>query len=195
MIIKVKGLRINGGIRADKVRLVDAENNQVGIVERLFALEKSREANLDLTTSDGNITTDGVKGQLRFSTGDGNIDAHQLDGTLRANTGDGQIRLAGRFDMLDLHTGDGNIDAEVLRGSKMTSGWLVRTGDGEVMLRLPEDFAADLSIHTGDGHISVDLPVTTSGKVSESNFQGKLNGGGMVLELRSGDGNISVRKS
>lgn len=48
MIIKVKGLRINGGIRADKVRLVDAENNQVGIVERLFAMEKSREAGLDL---------------------------------------------------------------------------------------------------------------------------------------------------
>ncbi len=48
MIIKVKGLRINGGIRADKVRLVDAENNQVGIVERLFAQEKAREANLDL---------------------------------------------------------------------------------------------------------------------------------------------------
>ena len=41
-------MKINGGIRADKVRLVDAENNQVGIVERLFALEKSREANLDL---------------------------------------------------------------------------------------------------------------------------------------------------
>lgn len=48
MIIKVKGLRINGGIRADKVRLVDAENNQIGIVDREFALEKSREAALDL---------------------------------------------------------------------------------------------------------------------------------------------------
>jgi translation initiation factor IF-3 len=48
VIIKVKGLRINGGIRADKVRLVDAENNQVGIVERLFAQEKAREVNLDL---------------------------------------------------------------------------------------------------------------------------------------------------
>ena len=48
MIIKVKGLRINGGIRAEKVRLVDAENNQVGIVERLFAQEKAREASLDL---------------------------------------------------------------------------------------------------------------------------------------------------
>jgi translation initiation factor IF-3 len=48
VIIKVKGLKINGGIRAEKVRLVDAENNQVGIVERLFAQEKAREANLDL---------------------------------------------------------------------------------------------------------------------------------------------------
>ena len=48
MIIKVKGLRINGGIRADKIRLVDVENNQVGIVDRDFALEKSREAGLDL---------------------------------------------------------------------------------------------------------------------------------------------------
>ena len=48
MIIKVKGLRINGGIRAEKVRLVDAENNQVGIVERDFALQKAQEAMLDL---------------------------------------------------------------------------------------------------------------------------------------------------
>jgi translation initiation factor IF-3 len=48
VLIKVKGLRINGGIRAEKVRLVDAENNQVGIVDRVFALEKAREAVLDL---------------------------------------------------------------------------------------------------------------------------------------------------
>ena len=48
MLIKVKGLRINGGIRVDKVRLVDAENIQVGIVERDFALQKAQEAGLDL---------------------------------------------------------------------------------------------------------------------------------------------------
>jgi translation initiation factor IF-3 len=48
VLIKVKGLRINGGIRAEKVRLVDESNNQVGIVDRNFALDKAREANLDL---------------------------------------------------------------------------------------------------------------------------------------------------
>jgi translation initiation factor IF-3 len=48
VLIKIKGLRVNGGIRAEKIRLVDESNNQVGIVDRNFALEKSREAGLDL---------------------------------------------------------------------------------------------------------------------------------------------------
>jgi translation initiation factor IF-3 len=48
VLVKIKGLRINGGIRVDKVRLVDESNNQVGIVDRDFALTKAREALLDL---------------------------------------------------------------------------------------------------------------------------------------------------
>jgi translation initiation factor IF-3 len=48
VIVKVKGLRINGGIRVEKVRLIDESNNQVGIVDRDFALSKARETALDL---------------------------------------------------------------------------------------------------------------------------------------------------
>ncbi len=43
-----KGLRINGGIRADKVRLVDDANNQVGVVPRDEALSRAQEAGMDL---------------------------------------------------------------------------------------------------------------------------------------------------
>jgi translation initiation factor IF-3 len=46
--IKVKGLRINGGIRADKIRLVDEANNQVGVVEKSFAMQRAIEVGLDL---------------------------------------------------------------------------------------------------------------------------------------------------
>jgi translation initiation factor IF-3 len=42
------GLRINGGIKAETVRLVDESNNQVGIVNLSEALSKAREAGLDL---------------------------------------------------------------------------------------------------------------------------------------------------
>lgn len=43
-----KGLRINGGIRADKVRLVDEANNQIGVVSKEEAMSKAQEAGLDL---------------------------------------------------------------------------------------------------------------------------------------------------
>lgn len=41
-------MRINGRIRAEKIRLIDESNNQVGIVGRAVALGKAREAGLDL---------------------------------------------------------------------------------------------------------------------------------------------------
>jgi len=41
-------LKINGGIRAGTIRLIDESNNQVGIISRNEALEKAREIGLDL---------------------------------------------------------------------------------------------------------------------------------------------------
>jgi hypothetical protein len=154
-----------------------------------------RQANLDVHTSDGNITADALKGDSRFASGDGNLDIRGYDGALRASTGDGNIQLLGRFDTLDVHTGDGRIDAEAQRGSRMTGEWSLRSGDGSIILRLPDGFAADLDAHTADGRISVDLPITVSGSISQTRLRGKLNGGGQILELRSGDGNISLRRS
>lgn len=43
-----KGLRVNGGIKADSVRLIDDADNQLGVVSREDALSKAREAGLDL---------------------------------------------------------------------------------------------------------------------------------------------------
>ncbi len=153
-----------------------------------------REGNLDLHTGDGGIEVQQIKGDSRFNTGDGNLDVRNYDGTLRARTGDGSIRLLGRFDALELQTGDGNIDAEVQSGSKVATDWSLHTSDGSIVLRVPANFAADLDAHTGDGRISSDLPLMVSGVSSQSQLRGKLNGGGGVLELRTGDGNISLRK-
>ena len=43
-----KGLRVNARIRAERVRLIDESDNQVGIVERYVAMSKAREVGLDL---------------------------------------------------------------------------------------------------------------------------------------------------
>jgi len=43
-----KGLRVNGGVKAETVRLIDEEDNQVGVVRKEDALARAREVGLDL---------------------------------------------------------------------------------------------------------------------------------------------------
>jgi hypothetical protein len=157
-------------------------------------LRVPRELKSDIRTGDGSIIVENLRGETRLSTGDGRIEATSLDGTLDAQTGDGRIITRGRFDMLNLHTGDGSIEAEVNNGSRITSEWSVRTGDGHVTLRLPASFSADLDVHTGDGHIQSDLPVTVSGSRNDHELRGKLNAGGPPLIVRTNDGSIRLER-
>jgi DUF4097 and DUF4098 domain-containing protein YvlB len=153
-----------------------------------------RKSNLDLHSGDGRINLAQVSGDLRLNSGDGAIEATGLDGRLNATTSDGHITVQGRFDQLDLRSGDGKVEADVAPASKMQSSWTVRSGDGSVRLRLPQDFASDLDLRTGDGHITLDFPVTVSGRMSPSTLHGKLNGGGQLLEVRTSDGSISLER-
>jgi hypothetical protein len=77
----------------------------------------------------------------------------------------------------------------------MNSSWLIRTSDGRVEAHLPPDLAAELYAHTGDGRISLDLPVTVNGSIERSRIRGKINGGGPLLEIATGDGSILVSKN
>jgi hypothetical protein len=157
-------------------------------------LQVPRQIQSDVRTGDGNIDIQGVSGETRLRTGDGRIEAASLDGSLHAESGDGHVRVRARLDLLTLHTGDGSIDADILPGSKMSSGWRVETGDGSVTLRLPPNFGADLELHTGDGGISMDLPALTgvSGR-HDKDMQARLNGGGPSLSIHTGDGSIHIR--
>ena len=118
-----------------------------------------------------------------------------LSTEIRATAGDGHIRVAGRFDGLELTTGDGHIDARALPGSTVSSSWTLHAGDGSVTLQLPEAFAADVDLHTGDGHINLDLPLSVEGRLGHNNIHGKLNGGGNLLTVHTGDGSINLEKS
>jgi DUF4097 and DUF4098 domain-containing protein YvlB len=171
-----------------------------------------RELDLDVRTSDGNVTAQGVSGKIQFDTGDGNVTAgnikgnikihtgdghiegHNFDGSLDANTGDGNLRIDGRFDALALKTGDGNIEAQVGSGSKVTNGWNLHSGDGHITLRVPGDLNATLDAHTGDGSITLDIPIQVSGSLSHSSVRGKMNAGGPTLAVSSGDGSIHIEK-
>jgi DUF4097 and DUF4098 domain-containing protein YvlB len=158
-------------------------------------IQMPREGRVDLHTGDGKIDLANFKGEMQLRSGDGSQELDGVDGHLRAVTGDGHIRVNGRFDELDLKTGDGHVDAQAQAGSTLASSWRLETGDGSVTLEVPENFAADVDLHTGDGHIDLDMPITTEGKIRENEVHGKLNGGGNLLTIHTGDGSIRLRKS
>jgi|SRR5271154_423489 len=158
-------------------------------------IHMSREGRVDLHTGDGKIELGGFKGEMQLRSGDGSQEIDSVDGKLRATTGDGHIRANGRFDELELKTGDGRLDARAAAGSALATEWRLESGDGTVTLEVPESMAADVDLHTGDGHIDLDMPVTTSGKIRENQVRGKMNGGGNLLVIHTGDGSIRLRKA
>lgn len=157
-------------------------------------IQMPREGHVDLRTGDGKIEVASLKGEMDLHTGDGSVNLDAVDGKLRSSTGDGNIHANGRFDELDLKTGDGHVDVRATNGSKLTNSWRLETGDGSVSLEVPLDFAADVDLHTSDGHIDLDMPVTAEGKLRENEIRGKLNGGGSLLTIRTGDGSIHLKK-
>jgi DUF4097 and DUF4098 domain-containing protein YvlB len=181
-----KSLRVEVGVPRDldlNVRTSDGNVTALGVSGKI-----------QFDTGDGNVTASNIKGDIRIHTGDGHIEGHNFDGSLDADTGDGNLRIDGRFDALALKTGDGSIEAQVGSGSKLANSWNLHSGDGHITLRVPSDLNAMLDAHTGDGSITLDIPIQVSGSLSHSSVRGKLNAGGPTLAISSGDGSIHIEK-
>lgn len=159
-----------------------------------ITIQMPREGNVNLRTGDGRIEVAGLKGAMDLHTGDGSESLTGVDGKLHATTGDGHIQADGRFDELELKTGDGHVDVRAANGSTLSANWRLETGDGSVSLELPPSLSADVDLHTSDGHIDLDMPIVTQGTIRQNEIHGKLNGGGNLLRIHTGDGSIRLKK-
>jgi Toastrack DUF4097 len=148
---------------------------------------------VDLHTGDGSLTVSSIKGSLTIRTGDGGIDASDIDGKISAVSGDGHITIDGRLDVLQAKSGDGRIKVRALKGSKLDASWSVSSGDGSVEVAVPSDLSADIDAHSGDGSVSTEVPLTVQGTISKNQVRGKLNGGGQMLTIHTGDGAIRLK--
>jgi hypothetical protein len=194
------GVRISEHQDGDKVELMVHISNQVGFHinwhDRRVRVEVQvpAETALDLHSSDGHINVDGTTAGAHIDTSDGAVEVRNFTGPIRARTSDGHITVDGTVSDVYLSSGDGRISLTAREGSKLDRGWLIHTSDGRVEVLLPGDFAAELYAHTGDGRITLDIPVTVSGGMERSRLRGKLNGGGGLIEISTGDGSIHIGK-
>ena len=73
----------------------------------------------------------------------------------------------------------------------------MRTSGGGITLTLIPDIAVDLEAKTSGGHVSTDFEVesTIQGKVPKNRLEGRINGGGPLLKLRTSGGSIRLQKA
>lgn len=167
--------------------------------------------NVDVTTGSGDVKLRGVTGEIHLQTGSGNVRAQEVAGSVRGGTGSGDVEIAekGPGD-IDLHTGSGNIIARGVQGGfrgetgsgdvtaegTQSGTWDIRTGSGNVHLRLPANAAFDADISSSSGSVTVNSPIemTVQGRIGDNrkSIHGKVRGGGPLLRVRTGSGDIHV---
>jgi len=167
--------------------------------------------NVDLQSGSGDVKLSRLTGEIRLQTGSGNVRAHAIAGPVRGGAGSGDIEVEETASGdIDLHTGSGNITVRGIQGGfradtgsgdvtaegSQTGSWEIRTGSGNVHVRLPANAAFDANISTSSGTLDVDAPITMTvqGRVQETrkSIVGKVRGGGPLLSLRTGSGDIHI---
>jgi len=144
--------------------------------------------NARLNTGSGTIHATGLSESFTVETGSGDIYAEQIgSGDAKAQTGSGQIVLHNINGGLRAQTGSGDIK---LSGQPKLD-WKIQTGSGSVELSL-ENAAFNLEASTGSGDIKTDREMVVQGSFQKHHISGKINGGGPVVRVETGSGDIHV---
>lgn len=172
-----------------------------------------------IETGGGSIQVRHCNGKVKASTGGGSIDLGDIGGPAEIDTGGGSIRLTSAKGHVHAETGGGGIElygvpsAQAQTGAGGITVKLVNTGGerrdseletsaGDITVYIASDVALNVraSVDLANGHhIMSDFPdihVHSEGDWGSKTIsaEGRLNGGGPMLKVRTTTGDINFRR-
>jgi DUF4097 and DUF4098 domain-containing protein YvlB len=153
---------------------------------------------LKATTFGGDIRVGSVSGDARLETSGGDVVVRAAGGAVTARTGGGDIVLRKVRGPVTARTSGGSITCEIT-GTGGPGGDLSTSG-GDVTVTLPANYKADVDIHVTGIDVDSDSIVSQFSELSVSRRsghltgEGKLNGGGPKLVIRSTGGVVTIKK-
>lgn len=159
---------------------------------------------LKVSTGGGNIELGDISGPVEIETGGGSIRLGWAKGLVRAETGAGRIELNG-VSSAHAETGAGAIQAKFISSTGERVDSVLETSAGDIIVYIAPDVALTIraSIDLANGHkISTDfndIRVTSEGGdwpgPKSFTAEGKLNGGGPTLKVRTTTGDIKFLRA
>ena len=154
-------------------------------------------------TGGGNIDLGDLGGPAEIETGGGSIHLSSAKGHVHAQTGGGGIELYG-VPSARVETGAGGIVVKFVKTGAPPSDSRLETSAGDITVYIAPDVALSVraSVDLGNGHhITSDFPdihVASEGDQwgpRTLTAEGKLNGGGPVLKVRTTTGDICFKRA
>lgn len=150
------------------------------------AVAEDIEGDVDLGTSDGNAQANNVRGDLQLTTSDGDIRATDSRGNTKLKTSDGNISFNDMGGSLSAVTSDGDISGNMI---SLKDNLYVKTTDGNIEVTVPDNLGFDLALRGEKIHTKLNK---FDGESKDRSVNGKINGGGIPIELTSSDGHVSL---
>jgi DUF4097 and DUF4098 domain-containing protein YvlB len=174
-----------------------------------------------LETGGGSIQVKQCSGRVKATTGGGSIDLGDIAGPAEIETGGGSIRLGWAKGFVRAETGGGSIELNGVPGARaetsaggITAKFMASTGDvsdsvletsaGDINVYLATDLAITVraSIDLANGHNIRsdfnDIRINSEGGEygpRTITAEGRINGGGPVLKVRTTTGDINFRRA
>src|ERR1700716_1031762 len=155
-----------------------------------------------IETGGGSIEVRQCSGKVKVSTGGGSIDLGDLGGPAEIDTGGGGIELFG-VPSARAETGAGGITVKLVNTGAERSDSVLETSAGDITVYIASDVAISVraNVDMGNGHrITSDFPdlhISSEGDQwgpKTLTAEGKLNGGGPVLKVRTSTGDICFKR-
>jgi len=138
-----------------------------------YDIRVPRTTDLDLTSVNGKVDVDAVRGLFDIRTTNGSIDLSDMEGAGEVKTVNGGIRCH-----IVEFPKKGRLD--------------IKTTNGSVHLRLPDGVGGSLEAKTVNGGIDLDIPLTKSIRVKRRSVSGVLGDGEGTILVRTTNGGISI---
>jgi DUF4097 and DUF4098 domain-containing protein YvlB len=167
------------------------------------------DARLTINSGMGRVDLSEFSGDATINNGMGGVNADHFSGRLKVNTGTGGLHVRAnqmKEGMIELETGAGNVEITDLRGGLRlhtgtgsikvsgapSSDWTIENGTGSIDIGMAQKAAFNLRADSGTGNVSIAHPLMTVSAQSGRHIEGKANGGGPLVTLKTGTGNINI---
>ena len=180
--------------------VIDSNNGEIQV--------DGNDADTKITLDNGDVTVINQNGKTTIETDNGEIEVNSLTGDVDARTANGRITVdAAAGDVkavtengrIVIDSAGGDVDARTSSGEIEISAQPgengaveARSNFGRITLRVPADFAADLTLETEFGAVDADLSDFDTADVQSSlrKLTAELNGGGGTILGRTDFGGV-----